>query len=714
MLQIIQYQKTGEITIEDIPDIKCAPGGILVQNHYSLISAGTERTSVETAQASMIGKAKSRPDLVKQVIDNVKRDGLIATYEKVMNRLDNYKELGYSSAGIVLESNAEEFRPGDRVACAGTAYHSELVFIPKNLAVKVPNEIELDHAAFTTLASIALQGVRQSEVKLGENVAVIGLGLVGLITVQLLKANGCKVIGLEINEKNFGLAKELGCDEVIILDHNSSSKVESFTNGYGTDSILIAASTKSNDPVEYALKFARKKSKIVIVGVIGMNIPRAGFYEKELDITISCSYGPGRYDYNYEQKGNDYPIGYVRWTEKRNMEAILQLLGQKRIDFSRLISHKIPIEDGLKAYDLITDKVKEPYLGVLIEYKKEQKSNYKRSIELSRVSNKKNINVGFIGAGNFAQSYLLPNLKHKKINLHYVATRTPINAKSVAKKFDFSNYSCDTDLIINDESIDTIFIASHHSSHAKYVAAALEKGKNVFVEKPLAINEAELNPIIQSFNHSIKKGLPPLLMVGFNRRFSKQFGCIKDFYEEVNEPFIINYRVNAGFIPLSSWIQNPDEGGRIIGEGCHFIDIFDFLIESEPVNIYATTLRRANSNQKDEDNSIITINYKDGSVATLTYLANGDRTLPKEYCEVFAGGATAIMNNFDEVQLFKYGKRKKIKFDGGKGHKEEIQYFINLLLGISKQKLTFDSIYNTTKLTFKAIESIRSNKIVDF
>ncbi len=429
MLQIIQYQKTGEISVEELPDIKLGNNGILVQNYYSLISAGTERTSVETAQASMLGKAKSRPDLVKQVIENMKREGVLATYSKVMNRLDNYKELGYSSAGIIIESNVEEFRPGDRVACAGSAYHSELVFIPKNLAVKVPNEVEIDEAAFTTLASIAMQGIRQANIKLGENVAVIGLGLIGLITVQLLKANGCKVIGLDISDRNFKLAEELGCDSTTIFNNNSLSVVESFTNGYGTDAVLITASTKLNEPIEFAIRFARKKSKIVFVGVSGMNIPRNGFYEKELEITISCSYGPGRYDYDYEQNGNDYPIGYVRWTEKRNMEAIIQLLHQKKLDFSKLITHKIPIDDALKAYDLITNKTNEPYLGVLIEYDKELKSSFIRSKSINVKPTQSKITIGFIGAGNFAQSYLIPNLNNENVSLINVSTRTPINSK---------------------------------------------------------------------------------------------------------------------------------------------------------------------------------------------------------------------------------------------------------------------------------------------
>lgn len=709
MKQIIQYQKTGEISVEELPDIKLGNNGILVQNYYSLISAGTERTSVETAQASMLGKAKSRPDLVKQVIENMKREGVLATYSKVMNRLDNYKELGYSSAGIVIESNVEEFRPGDRVACAGSAFHSELVFIPKNLAVKVPNEVELDEAAFTTLASIAIQGIRQANLKLGENVAVIGLGLIGLITIQLLKANGCKVIGLDISDRNFKLAEELGCDATSMFSNNSISVVESFTNGYGTDAVLITASTKSNDPLEYAISFARKKSRIVFVGVAGMNIPRNGFYEKELEITISCSYGPGRYDYDYEQNGNDYPIGFVRWTEKRNMEAIIQLLHQKKLDFSKLITHKISIDNALKAYDLITNKINEPYLGVLIEYSKEIKSNFFRCKSINAKPSKNNdVQIGFIGAGNFAQSYLLPNLKNKNFSLINVSTRTPINAKSVAEKFGFQNFASSPEKIFNDKSINTVFIATHHSSHAQFVMEALRVGKNVFVEKPLAINNEQLDEVISVYEKIGKSRV----LVGFNRRFSKPFLSIKKFFDETSSPFIINYRVNAGYIPNSSWIQNPDEGGRIIGEGCHFIDVFDFIINSKPVSVYATTIRDKNNEMKNEDNTVVTINYENGSVANLIYLANGDKSLSKEYCEVFTGGMTTIMNDFKNVTFFNNGHKKTIKFDGGKGHKEEVDYFIDLLLGKTEERLSFNSIVNTTRLTFAILESITSNKVV--
>jgi len=710
MLQIVQYQKTGKISIEDLPDIKLFPGGILVQNYYSLISAGTERTSVKTAQASLLGKAKMRPDLVKQVLENIKREGLIATYKKVMNRLDNYKELGYSSAGIVLASSVEEFKPGDRVACAGYAHHSELIFVPRNLAVKVPENVSLEEASFIALGAIALQGIRQARINLGENVVVIGLGLIGLITVQLLKANGCRVIGMDISERNFHLAKEFGCDDVVLFDSYAEKVVESFTNGYGADAVIITTATNSNEPMEKAISFARKKGRVVIVGVTGMNIPRTGFYEKELEITISCSYGPGRYDIDYEQKGIDYPFGYVRWTERRNMEAIIQLLSGGKISFRKLITHKIPIEEGVRAYDIITGKAKEPYIGILIEYNKELKREFvhvKRSAESMEKAG--DIVIGFIGAGNFAQSYLLPHLKKNGVTLKNVVTRKPINAKSVADKFGFIEYSSDPATIFNDESINTVFIVTHHDSHGFYVKEAIKYGKNVFVEKPLTIKENELDEIKHLYEKSNVH-----LMVGFNRRFSKQFSLIKEFISKSREPIVINYRVNAGSISPNSWLQDLEQGGRIIGEACHFIDIFDYLIESEPLSVYAVSADKVNGASRLEENVVVTINYSDGSVANLLYLANGDSALPKEYCEVFSGGLVAVMDDFKKVILYSGNRKRKIRFGAGKGHKEEIEHFLRVLRGEEELKLSFNSVYRTTFLTFKIIESFKTRSVIYF
>jgi predicted dehydrogenase/threonine dehydrogenase-like Zn-dependent dehydrogenase len=704
MKQIIQYQKSGEMSVEDLPVPVLKQGYVLVKNINSLISSGTEKTSVETAQASLVGKAKSRPDLVKQVMDNVKKEGLKATYDKVQNRLDNYKELGYSSAGVVMESSVVEFKPGDKVACAGlTANHSEIIRVPKNLIAKIPEGVSFEKASFTTLGSIALQGVRQAKVKLGESVAVIGLGLIGLITAQLLKANGCRVIGIDIDNTNFDLAENLGCDKCCLSDDDSIKIVETFTNGYGTDAVIITAGTKSNQPVEYALQYARKKSSVVIVGAVNMDIPRSPFYEKELDFKISCSYGPGRYDKQYEESGTDYPIGYVRWTENRNMQAILDLISQNKLDVKSLITHKFRIENALDAYDIITGKNKEKYIAILIEYPGKTEIVHKKIFkkELKKLRPSEPV-IGFIGAGNFAQSNLLPHLVSKKAILRGVCTSTPVNSKSVSQKFNFDYCTTDYLEILSDEKINTVFIASRHDSHGMYVYEALKKGKNVFVEKPLALTEAELDAIKEVYDAN------NVLFIGFNRRFSESFKDIKKFFANSNEPFVISYRINSGLIPKTHWIQSPEQGGRIIGEVCHFIDTITYLVGSKPVRVFAESINTENVKMIENDNVNINIKFENGSVGNILYLANGDSSLSKEYCEIFSCGKSVIMNNFKETTFYNNGKKTKRVYGGSKGHKEEVFHFINLLEGKEKESLKVQSIFDTTLLTFKILDSLKT------
>ncbi len=710
MYQIIQYQKTGELIIEKLPKPILRDGGILVHNVYSLISAGTERTSVETAQASMIGKAKKRPDLVKQVRDSIKKEGLLATYKKVKNRLDNYKELGYSSSGVVIESSVQGFKSGDRVACAGGGYanHAEIIFVPKNLTVKMPDSISFQEGAFTTVGAIALQGLRQADVKIGESVVVIGLGLIGLITVQLLKASGVSVIGIDITNNNFQLAHKFGCDVCLLSESVSDIKIKSYTYGIGADAVIITASSKSNEPVETAISVARRKAKVVIVGSVGMDIPRSPFYEKELDVKISCSYGPGRYDIDYEKKGLDYPYDYVRWTENRNMSAIVNLVSQKKLDLNSLITHEFPIKDGLKAYDLVTGKIKEKHLGILLHYPSKgfDVEHLDKKIEVEKPDTKQEskIGIGFIGAGNFAQSYLIPNLLTNEISLKAVATANPVNAKSAAKKFKFEYCTTDISELLNDNNINTVFIATHHDSHARYVVSALEKGKHVYVEKPLAITEEQLNEIKNVLENTDTK---TNLMIGFNRRFSKPFTDIKKFFQDRKEPFVINYRVNAGFIPKSNWVQDKEQGGRIIGEGCHFIDVMSFLIGANPVSVFAESIESENQQVENFDNVSIIVKYSDGSIGNLLYLANGDRLLSKEYCEIYSGGDTAIMDNFKSVSFFKNGKKNRESYDGSKGHKEEVKYFLERIKGVAPDKINFESIYHTTLATLRIMESLR-------
>lgn len=704
MLQIVQYQKTGEMKVIELPAPVCPDNGILVRNKFSLISAGTEKTSVENAKGSLLSRAKKQPDQVKLVVDTIKREGIVETGKRVLSKLESYKALGYSSAGIVIESRCDEFAPGDKVACAGAGYanHAEIAAIPKNLAVLIPENVSLDTAAYTTVASIAMQGVRQAQVSLGENVAVIGLGLIGQITVQLLKASGCSVIGIDINEDLFDTARQSGCDSVCISSFDSIDQVLAFSGGPGCDSVIITAGTSSNEPINLAMKIARKKGKVVIVGAVGMDVSRSPFYQKEIDLRISCSYGPGRYDPDYEEKGIDYPVAYVRWTENRNMLAFLELARQKKMDMNILTTHKFMINDASEAYELISSD--KQYMGILIEYPERNESE-KNVMATNKKGKQDSLKVSFIGAGTFAQNYLLPPLKKAGVEFVGVSTTNPINAKSVAERMNFSISSTDSSYLIKSEDSNVIFCATRHDTHAKYVKEALEADKHIFVEKPLAIDENELDEIKQIYGSS-KAGL----MVGFNRRFSDPFKDIKKFYRDRKAPMAMNYRINAGQIPKSHWVQADDQGGRIVGEVCHFIDCMVYLTDSLPQSVYAVSTSSSDRVNVNEDNVVLSIKFKDGSIGAIEYFANGDKSLPKEYFEAFCEGSSAVMNNFKTLELFKNGKAKKYSYDGDKGISNEVLTFINHIRKGDPMPISFEEIYAVSKTTFRALDSLIDNK----
>ena len=711
MLQSIQYQKTGELSVKELPAPKVRRGSILVRTEASLISAGTERTSISTAQSSMLEKARTRPDLVKQVFDMAKREGLWSTLEKVRSKLDSYKTQGYSASGVVVESGCDEFAVGDRVACAGSGgNHAEINIVPKNLAIKIPDEVSFEDASFTTLGSIALQGVRQAKINLGANVAVVGLGLIGQITVQLLKAAGCRVIGFDINKKQFDLAKEFGADFVALSDENSVALAESFSRGVGLDAVIITTSTSSNAPMEFALNATRKKGRIVVVGVTGMNIPRSPFYEKELEITISCSYGPGRYDSTYEEDGNDYPVAYVRWTEKRNMEAIIDLIAQKKLNVQRIITHRIPITEAEKAYDLITGKIDEAYLGIILQYPNRGELATARSVWIGshgKPIHSGFVGIGFIGAGSFAQSYLLPTVKKSGARLVAVNTSTPVNARSVAEKYGFEIAVTDASEVLNNSNISGVFIATRHDSHGRYVKNALELGKQVFVEKPLCISYQELEEI-----RVIAELKNDRVMVGFNRRFSDPLIDMKNHFSNCIEPFTMTYRVNAGFLKLEFWTQHELQGGRIIGEGCHFIDCMQYICGARPISVYANCISSSNSQVKNNDTVSMIIKFSDGSIGNLIYLANGDPSVSKEYFEVFGSGRTAIMDNFKSLKLYKDRKIKEKKYNGDKGHANEVYKTLYAMRNGSPMPIEFDSLYNTTLITIAAMESLATGAVI--
>jgi predicted dehydrogenase/threonine dehydrogenase-like Zn-dependent dehydrogenase len=717
LLQITQYQKTGEISVDELPAPKLRPGSVLVRNVFSLISAGTERTSVETAQASMLQKARTRPDLVRQVMDNVNREGLLSTYRKVRERLDNFKELGYSCAGVVVESAVDDIKVGDRVACAGVGYasHAEIVSVPRNLVVRVPDEVGFDEAAFTTVCAIAMQGVRQADIRVGEQVVVIGLGLIGLITVQLLKASGCRVIGMDIFSRNFDLALTLGCDRCVISNHDATLEVQSFTRGYGADAVVITAATTSNEPVELAIQCARKRGTVVALGAVGMNIPRSPFYEKEINFRMSCSYGPGRYDPDYEERGQDYPLGFVRWTENRNMEAVLDMMAQRKLNVASLITHKVPVEESLRAYDIITGKLQENYLGLLIQYPDTNDSTrVSRRIDLrtaGRTAPGRQAILSFIGAGNFTQSVLLPPLMKLAPRLRGLATAKPVNAKKTAEKYKFEFCATDATEILNDKDVNLVFVTSRHDSHARYVTAALRAGKSVFVEKPLALSNDELEAVLDAYAEADHAGTPRLLMVGYNRRFSEPIRAIRRLFAERTEPLAMHYRVNAGFTPSTHWMQQPGQGGRFIGEGGHFVDVMQFLCGALPTSVYAVA-PTDNARRYNNDNILLTITFSDGSVGTIHYLANGANAVEKEYLEVFSDAKTARMWNFKKLECAVGQKKSSTSFSGDKGHAAEMKALLDGFESGAGSPIDIESLAAASRVTFAAMESLRLNSVV--
>jgi polar amino acid transport system substrate-binding protein len=708
MLQVLQYQKTGEIVVEELPLPNCPRNGILVKNYFSLISAGTERSSVEKAQSSLLSRIKKQPEDVKLVLDYLKKEGIKSTLNRITNKLDSYKVLGYSSSGVVVETDTSDFQVGDRVACAGAGYanHSEYVAIPKNLAVKIPENVDYDEASYTTIGAIAMQGIRQTQPEIGEYIGVIGLGLIGLITIQILKANGINVIGYDINDNNFKLAKELGASRTEIIDNTSIETARAFSNGLFLDAVIITAATNSNQPIETALNISRKKGRIVIVGSVGMDIPRTPFYLKEIILKIACSYGPGRYDPKYEEYGIDYPYSYVRWTENRNMQSFLNLLSRKLINVKKLTTHTFDIHNAKSAYDLITNKINEKYLGILLSYNNSNTNQKKTIIYPKKIESE--VKVGFIGLGSFAQNHILPALIQNKVSLVGIANQTPASSYSIGKKNGFSLISTDYKEIISNKDINVIFCASRHSSHSEIVIEAIKQGKSVFVEKPLAINFEQLSEIEKQYKIN-----PVNLMVGYNRRFSDSFNLIKKFIEGSNYPLTMIYRINAGFIPKEHWVQNPNEGGRIIGEVCHFIDTMMYITTSKPLSIFARSIS-SNSleNIKDTDNVAITINFINGSVGTIIYTSMGASNLTKEYFEVHTERKSAIMNNFELVTLYDGKSKKNINMDGDKGIKNEIKEYLNSLKK-GYILINFDELAIVTKTTFAVLESIETNSIIN-
>jgi len=715
MKQLLQNLRTGEATVAEVPVPVVQPGRVLVRTAASLISAGTERALTELGQKSLLGKARERPELIGKVWEKVKTEGVAQALEGVRDKLDQSHAVGYSAAGIVIECapDVTDFRPGDRVACAGTDYasHAEIISVPRNLCVRLPEQLSFAEAAFGTVGAIALQGVRLAEPTLGEAVVVIGLGLVGQLTVQLLRANGCRVFGIDIDETRIQLALQSGA-EAGSAPADAKKKVMTWSRGRGADACIIAAATTSDEPVELAGEISRLKGRVVAVGLVGMNVPRNVYYQRELTLKVSLSYGPGRHDPDYEERGHDYPVAYVRWTEGRNIEAFLDLLAGSRIDVKPLITHRFSIDDAPKAYELISGKAHQNYLAVILEYRTEGEVSRRienKSATKPAAKSAGRVGVGLIGAGGYAQKMLLPNFKAAGAEFCSIASASGVSARDVGTKYGFKRFLSDAQSVIDDDEANLIVIATRHGSHAELATLALEAGKHVFVEKPLALNDVELNTVLKAAS-----GSEGQLLVGFNRRFSPLAARAQEIFANRQAPLSIVYRVNAGRIPREHWTQDPNEGGgRIIGEVCHFIDLMQFLTGTTPKSVFAESVTGDLGNIVREDSVFITIQFEDGSNGVIAYLAEGDSSLPKEHLEIFGEGKTFVIDDFRSAKLYFDGREKKETLrQQDKGQAEETRIACAVVAEGKPIPITLQELEATTRATFRIKDSLRTGQRV--
>jgi len=711
MKQVLQNRKTGRPFVGEVPVPALQRGRVLVRTVASLISAGTERASVELVSKGLFQEARQRPDLVKAVVAKVKSEGLLNTFASVRDKMAASSTLGYSAAGIVAEvaDDVTEFHIGDRVACAGVGFasHAEVLSVPKNLCVHLPDEVSFEAGAFGTLGAIALQGVRLAEPTLGESIVVIGLGLVGQLTIQLLKANGCRVFGLDLDLARVALAIELGADRAVVSNEEAANEIEKWTRGRGADAVLITAATDSNQPVELAARVSRLKGRVIVVGMTGLDIPRAPFFSRELKLIISMSYGPGRYDPNYEERGHDYPLPYVRWTEKRNIESFLELIGDKRVNVERLTTHRFRIEDAERAYALISAESTEPYLGVLLNYDPDREVTTRVPLTPAVQRAEKAIRLGVIGAGGYVPAMLLPHFKSEGVEFRSIATASGVSAHDVGKRFGFAQAVSNAEEVLDDPDINLVVIGTRHDSHAELARKALERGKNVFVEKPLALDDDQLDQVLLAAANSTGK-----LMVGFNRRYSPLARRAKEFFADRNTPLSIVYRVNAGRIPKEHWTQDAVEGGgRIVGEVCHFIDLMQFLTDSTPVSVFAESMSAKSDKTVDADSVFITLRFADGSNGSIAYLSEGDKSLPKERVEIFGGGRTFVLDDYRRATLHKDGREEQVTLKSqDKGQQSQVHEVCACVLQGTEAPIRVNDLTATTRATFRILDSLREHR----
>jgi polar amino acid transport system substrate-binding protein len=709
MRALLEDMKSGKVATYDVPAPELKEGGILVRTAFSAISAGTEKATVEAGRKSLLGKALARPDLVKQVLEFARSSGVRAARQKVQARLETLTALGYSCSGVVLQVGAAAtgFRPGDRVACAGAGYasHGEINFVPANLAVLVPDNVSLEAASLTTIGAIAMQGVRQANVTFGETVAVIGVGLVGVLTIEILRAAGCRVVAIDLSPERAAQAINFGAQLGLATDNPGLEHAVMSFSRYGVDAAVITAATRTADPLELAAKLLRDRGRISVVGDVGLGVSRAHMYRKEITLTMSRSYGPGRYDPRYEEGGQDYPIGFVRWTEKRNMESFLDLLSSGSLRLEALHAHQFPVEQGARAYAAVEAGA---YTGI-IDYQTtgEERTTARPSMQPRP---KDTLRVGCIGTGGFARGMILPHLRScDGLVLESVASTTGAAAESARTGFGFTMAEPPSEVMAN-PNVDAVFVLTRHDSHAGYVASALQQKKSVFVEKPLAINREQLERVEAAYAERLSNHAAPFLMVGFNRRFAPFTEKVKNFFADRGEPMLVHIRCNAGFIPASSWVQDPENGGRIVGELCHFVDWARAVVGCPMRTLTAAAL--PDSDRYHHDNVTVMIGFEDGSIANLVYLANGDKDVPKEYFEVFCGGGIARMEDFKMLSLSRNGKTERLKSRQDKGHRKEMEMTVAAMKQGKSAPIPFAELIEVTAATFAIEEAIRTQETI--
>lgn len=702
MKQIIQSFKTGETILEEVPAPQVGRGKVLIQTTRSLVSLGTERMLVEFGKSNLISKARQQPDKVKQVLDKIKTEGLLPTLEAVFNKLGEPLPLGYCNVGkvIAVGEGVSEFQIGDRVASNGQ--HAEFVSVPKNLVAKVPENISDEEAAFTVIGSIGLQGIRLCQPTLGETIVVTGLGLIGLLTAQLLKANGCKVIGIDFDQSKLDLAKQWGIETINPAQGDDPVKtVLDKTNGTGADGVIITASTKSNDVISQAAQMSRKRGRIILVGVIGLNLSRAEFYEKELTFQVSCSYGPGRYDDTYEQKGQDYPLPFVRWTEQRNFEAVLEAISSGNIEVKPLITEIIPLNEYQKIYGEIGAS---KAIASLLSYDNATYSN--QIVVNSNANTKTNKGIAIVGAGNFTKMTMLPALSKTNAELLSIVSSGGVSGTAMAQKFNIAKSATSIEAVLEDEAVNTVLITTRHNLHAPMVIQSLEAKKNVFVEKPLALNQEELNQIITAYQNSNS-----VLTVGFNRRFSPFATKMKNLIGNADTPINVIATMNAGMIPANVWVHDLKVGGgRIIGEACHFIDLISYLTGSKVTEVCMNAM--GVNPQESTDNASILLKYANGSTGVINYFANGSKSYSKERVEVYSQERTLVLDNWRSLKGYGFKGFSKMKSKMDKGHHAQFSLLVDQINNQKEALIPFDSLINTTKASFAAIESLKSKSWV--